>query len=114
MMAASGTEGARGWYRTLGERIRELRVREGLSLEEASRAMQVPEENLRGWESGQRKIPAYELTCLAEHYRISLALLAGQKSDLFKNEKLLQRVASLGEEHQKVVERVVTALEKIR
>lgn len=60
---------------SLGSRLRAARIRAGLTLEQASRAVPVTRQTLSRWELGQHRIPALALATLAATYLADLASL---------------------------------------
>lgn len=59
----------------LAHNVKTIRQREGSSIEETARACDMPAEELRAIECGERDVPLDTLAALATHLRVTLSQL---------------------------------------
>lgn len=88
------------------ERLKELRLRKGLTQREIAKEFGVKQPNYQQWESGKRK-PAFEtLEKFANFFDVTMDYLAG-KDDELENVELLFRMNSKGltEEEKEIFKR---------
>ena len=60
-----------------GERLRELRNEEGISLAAMSKKVEIPQSSLSRWENGKADITSFNLIKLAKYFHVSTDYLLG-------------------------------------
>jgi len=65
---------------TFGKRLKELRVQNGLTLQQLEKIISVHHSTIAHWERGTRDNPTIKsLIALANHFDVSIDYLAGRK-----------------------------------
>lgn len=78
------------------KRLKELRLKKGLTQKEIAEEFGIKQPNYQQWESGKRKPSSETLEKFADFFGVSMDYLAGKEEDELANVELLFRMTSDG------------------
>lgn len=109
----------RAFFIAFGERLAALRKAQGLTQVQLAELLDVSQQAITAYESGQRRVPISTLPLLAEHLGVSLEDLiglpakraaAGKRGPAPKIQQQLEQVSRLPKAKQRVVSEVLDSL----
>ncbi|WP_339057759.1 helix-turn-helix domain-containing protein [Candidatus Regiella endosymbiont of Tuberolachnus salignus] len=115
-MAISNEE--RDFFIALGERITQLRKKNGITQTEMAEKLKVSQQTVQAWEAGRRRIKVSSLPSVAQIFTISLEELFGEAPEKIKSKRgpvpkwqqQIEEIDSLPKTKQKIISEMLGAM----
>jgi transcriptional regulator with XRE-family HTH domain len=108
----------REFFVQLGGRVAELRKREGMTQAQLAETLEVSQQTVNAYESGQRRVPVSMLPALAHTFGVSVEELIGSPSPRTARkrgptptlQRHMERISALPKQRQRAVVDVIEAM----